>query len=350
MGKVETGLHEAITRRMIDQQVDALRLAAGLSNDAQAILDALAIALRQTLATRPRRRSTLEKQIQQAQKQIEQAYRQLQALQTQALQDYAPVLAADNTTALRQIMPQAIGIAAPVIPKIADLLILGSPAKDWWQAQARSTQQAFARELRLGFVSGQSTDEIAARIIGARATPGILDVSRRQARQLVHTSIMALANQVREATYQANQDVVRGLRWLATLDGRTCLFCAARDGQRYGLDHRPLDHDLPWEGGPGASHFGCRCVATAVLVPLQELGLDVDDFTGSTRASMDGQVDAKLTFEHWLQGKSKAFQDEYFGPGRADLWRNGHLTLAELLDMRGRPLTIDALKEKVASG
>lgn len=80
---------------------------------------------------------------------------------------------------------------------------------------------------------------------------------------------------------------------------------------------------------------------------MRELGIDVDEVK-STRASMDGQVPASLNFETWLKGKSKAFQDEKLGPGRADLWRRGVITLSDLLDQWGNPLSLAQLKSLYA--
>jgi hypothetical protein len=61
---------------------------------------------------------------------------------------------------------------------------------------------------------------------------------------------------------------------------------------------------------------------------------------------MDGQIAKPATFDEWLSSKSKAFQDELLGPGRADLWRAGKITLSELLDQNGRPLPLAVLKRK----
>lgn len=61
---------------------------------------------------------------------------------------------------------------------------------------------------------------------------------------------------------------------------------------------------------------------------------------------MDGQVAASTTFEAFLERKGKAFQDEMLGKGRAQLWRDGTITLPQLLDLKGNPLTLAELKAK----
>lgn len=66
------------------------------------------------------------------------------------------------------------------------------------------------------------------------------------------------------------------------------------------------------------------------------------------RASMDGQVAGKLTFEGWLRGKLDAFQDRVLGPTRAKLWREGKITVPEMTDAANRPLTIAQLEALVS--
>ena len=64
------------------------------------------------------------------------------------------------------------------------------------------------------------------------------------------------------------------------------------------------------------------------------------------RASMDGPVDRKTTFADFLERKGKAFQDDVLGPGRADLWRDGKITLQDLISGTGRPLTLAQLRSR----
>ncbi|OZB29779.1 MAG: hypothetical protein B7X51_11165 [Pseudomonas sp. 34-62-33] len=125
-----------------------------------------------------------------------------------------------------------------------------------------------------------------------------------------------------------------------------CPVCGARDGLKYGLDHRPVGHKLPWGSGPGAIHINCRCATTPWLKTYRELGLDIDEFEPTTRASADGPVSAGLTFEKWIESKPAAVQREWFGPGRYELYRDGKITLRDLTNMRGRELTLSQLRER----
>jgi hypothetical protein len=62
-----------------------------------------------------------------------------------------------------------------------------------------------------------------------------------------------------------------------------------------------------------------------------------------TRASEFWQVGKNVTFDDFLNMKDKKGQDVLLGKGRADLWRAGKITLKDLVDQNGRPLTIKEL-------
>ncbi|ETD45774.1 hypothetical protein X778_30200 [Pseudomonas aeruginosa VRFPA07] len=209
--------------------------------------------------------------------------------------------------------------------------------------------------MRNGFVNGETTEQMVTQIVGRRArgdqppVKGFMDVSKRAARTLVHNSAQAVANGARMEVYKANSGEngpVKGYRQLSTLDSHTTEICMVYDQKTWDLQFRPVGHSLPYKQGC-PRHWGCRSTTLPWLKTMRELGIDVDEVK-STRASMDGQVPASLNFETWLKGKSKAFQDEKLGPGRADLWRRGVITLSDLLDQRGNPLSLAQLKSLYA--
>ncbi|MDE3957705.1 phage head morphogenesis protein, partial [Glaesserella parasuis] len=62
-----------------------------------------------------------------------------------------------------------------------------------------------------------------------------------------------------------------------------------------------------------------------------------------TRASQDSPVSEQINYENWLKSKSPEQQDQVLGKGKADLWRRGVITFADMLDQSGRPLTLKDL-------
>jgi hypothetical protein len=227
-------------------------------------------------------------------------------------------------------------------------LIFGAPSADWWERQAQDTAFRFANALRQGIIQGETNEQIVARVAGRRGFPGIMDISRTHARGLVHTSIQEVAAQARMETFRKNSDIITGIRQVSTLDSHTTEICIAYDGAEFDLEGEPLEGtDLPYNGGV-PRHWGCRSVEVPITKSFQELGIDIPEPGGGERASADGPVKASTTFEQFLDRMGTAFQDETLGPGRAQLWRDDKITLAQLLDLNGNPLSLEELEAKYA--
>ena len=133
-------------------------------------------------------------------------------------------------------------------------------------------------------------------------------------------------------------------------DGFVVHNCRIRDGKQYRNTerHEPIGHKIPWGGGPGKLHWNCRSSGVAVLKSLAELsGLDIgEDWPQSTRASMDGQVPADLSYGDWLKKQSAERQDEVVGPTRGKLMREGKLPFDALYTDRGAALTLEQLRAR----
>lgn len=230
----------------------------------------------------------------------------------------------------------------------SDVLIQGAPSSEWWARQAGDLVEKFGDEVRQGMIAGDTNSKIVQRIRGTRAAgykDGIMEATRRNAEALVRSSVQSVANAAHLATARENSDVVKGVEQISTLDGRTTVICISYSEKTWDLDGKPIGHKLPFNGGP-PRHWNCRSILVPLLKSFLELGVNRDEIPTSTRASLDGQVPADMTFQTFLDGKSKAFQDDLLGVGRADLWRDGKITLTGLLDQKGRPLTLEQLRER----
>ena len=51
-----------------------------------------------------------------------------------------------------------------------------------------------------------------------------------------------------------------------------------------------------------------------------------------------------IAIAQWLDSQPSEVADSLLGKGRAAMWRDGRLTLAQLLDFNGHPLTLAELK------
>lgn len=227
-------------------------------------------------------------------------------------------------------------------------LIEGSPAAEWWAAQAGDTLQRFTQAMREGVIAGETNDQLVRRVVGTRANgyaDGIMATSRRNAMSLVRTSVQSAANTANLAVWERkeNDDLIKALVHLSTLDSRTTLICIARSGKQWTIEtHQPIGHELPFKNPP--VHWQCRSILTPVIKSFAELGIDATEVPKSTRASMDGQVPEDITFDEWMKQKGPEFQDKLLGPGRAKLWREGKITLTDLVDQSDRPLTLAELR------
>jgi SPP1 gp7 family putative phage head morphogenesis protein len=241
-----------------------------------------------------------------------------------------------------------LSTAVPVEQALAtarDTLYQGAPLSEWLGRQAAGLQDRFGDQVRLGVSLGETNQQIMNRVRGTRAAgyqDGIFETSRREAQALVRTAAQTIANNAHEELFQANTDLVTGQVWVSTLDSRTSPQCIARDGLVWDMEGKPVGHSVKFRRPP--IHWNCRSVLTPKIASWQDLGIDADELSESTRASMDGQVPASTTYETWLRSKPVAFQDDVLGVGKAKLWRAGKIGLRELINNSGRPLDLSELE------
>lgn len=79
--------------------------------------------------------------------------------------------------------------------------------------------------IRMGYLEGRTTDQIIRDIRGTRAEKyrnGILEINRRSAEMMVRTALAHTATTARGEVFKQNANVIKGVKWVSTLDGRTC--------------------------------------------------------------------------------------------------------------------------------
>ena len=211
--------------------------------------------------------------------------------------------------------------------------------KDWFAGLEQGAQQRIESAIQIGFVEGESIDKIVRRVRGTRANQfrdGALEINRRSAQGVVRTAISHTANVARQETYKANEDVIKGERYTATLDSRTSLQCSSLDGQVFpvGVGPRPPQH-------PG----GCRSTTVPILKSWKEMGFNFKELPESTRSSMNGQVPESTTYNEWLRKQPKDVQEEALGKTKAKLYRDGGLSVDRFVDRTGAELTLDELRK-----
>lgn len=353
------GVDSAIADAILEHSIDLLRLEAGTRARVLRLLDEMQYELTARLANEDLTafgKARLQTLLRQASEAIDSYYLRMQGELELTLQGVADVQAAHVVSTLNTAFVANITASLPtetfLARLVSNVLIDGAPSADWWSKQELDTSFRFSTAVRQGVAQGETNEQIVARIAGSprKGISGVMEISKRNARALVHTSIQAVANASRLESFRKNADVIQAVVWLATLDAHTCpLICGPRDLKEYTLEDdppEPIGHVLPWNSGPGAIHWGCRCAASIKTKTFAQLGVDLPEPKSGQRASNIGPVPAGTDFAAFLDRKGAAFQDEVLGPGRAQLYRKGKLSLEQLLNLQGTPLTLAQLKAK----
>lgn len=331
---------------LLSHNLDLLRLNASMRADALKLLKALERELIGKLATgklTEYSKAATDYLLASTKAIVQRYYDDIKRVTEQSLTGMSSTQAAAVRNALADV-----GYGAAIAPihhfaaSLTDVMIQGAPSAEWWSRQAQDTTFKFSNVVRQGIVQGKANGDI------IKEVRTMMDVSRANAAALVQTSVQQVANTSLIDTFKANADVIKGMMQLSTLDSHTTDICMAYSGATWDLDENPIgDTELPFNGGP-PRHWNCRSVLVPITRSYKELGLDVPEMQESTRSSVDGQIKANTSFDSFLERKGVKFQDEVLGQGRAQLWRDGKITLPELLDQKGNPLTLAELKQKYA--
>jgi SPP1 gp7 family putative phage head morphogenesis protein len=342
-----------IADKLAEHQVELLRVAASKTKAVYALLGRLEARLVRLLAGKDltgARRDRINRVLATAREESAAAYADIKVLHAQQLGRLvaAEVDIVDNVVndVVSFDLFSSVLSQSALDSLVTNTLVMGAPSAEWWARQAGDTAFRFAAEMRQGIAAGETNSELTTRVTGGKDVKGIMEVSRRNAEALVRTSVLQASNDARLAAYKKNADVLRGVQQLSTLDDRTTDICIAYDGATWNLDGDPIDDTtLPFNGGP-PRHWNCRSVLIPLTKSWQEMGIKARELSGGKRASMDGEVATDTKFADWLGRKSVAEQNRILGTGKAELWRDGKISLSNLLDQRGNPLSLEQLQAK----
>jgi len=210
------------------------------------------------------------------------------------------VALSDDLFAAVQGAPQTFSLTAAQGATIT--LPNGEVVSKAFRGIAVDQAERFSQVVRQGLLTGETTPDIAKRLIGSlqfgeqAKTVGQLvaaggqatAVADNQVMALVRTSINQVANSASQQVYEANQDITKKYRYVATLDTRTSAICRALDGREFEYGKGPMP----------PQHFNCR----STTVPIIDSDI-LPPSTTATRASKDGQVPINTTYGKWLKDK-----------------------------------------------
>lgn len=285
------------------------------------------------------------------------AFTALDKALTHELKEFARVEAGYQLELFRSVIPAQVvaevGVAAinanQVYAAAMARPMQGRLLKTWAKGIEAERLVRIKDAITIGYTEGQTTDEIVRRIRGTRAkgySDGVINITRHHAASVTQTALSHIAATAREHFDEANRDLIKGYKWLATLDNKTSEGCRIRDSKEYDRDRKPVGHKIPWLTGPGKLHWNCRSTETRILKSLRELGLDVDEMPKSTRASMDGQVPQDTTYGQWLRDQPVYIQNDVLGKRRAEMFRSGDLKIERFYSDKGRLLSLEELEQR----
>jgi len=329
---------------------EALRLLRATENNVKYLLNSIDMDARFTVA----RLNALQAQVANL---ISALSAQMTPVLIDNVRDAFKVAAEIEEAAFVRILPAGLDVTTPNLGVLQSVVISspfnGAPIGDWVDAFHRSLNATTWNTIVEGITEGATREQITRNLLGTRSSnfkDGTLQARRRGLEALVRTSTNHATNQGRQKVWEANSDLLKGVRWVSTLDTRTTPICQERDGKV-----GPVVDSTNWRPPSGASrldppfarppaHINCRSTTVAVTKSWKELGFNAEDLPPGTRASMDGQVPGNVTYFEWLSRQGAATQKDVLGPTRYKLWHEGGIAPERFQNDLGRRYTLAELK------
>ena len=198
------------------------------------------------------------------------------------------------------------------------------------------------RLVRNGISAGISTPAII-RSIQFSGT----SLARAQLATLSRTAITETSSFIANETYKLNSDVINGYQYVATLDSRTSIICARLDGKVF-------DENTGRAPKP-PQHFGCRSTTIPIVKSTNQLmntannriqKRNLSRLSTGRRASINGQIPARLTYQDWLTTQDNNVKLQLLGSQkRVTIFNQGKLNLTSFSNRDGRLVTLEALEK-----
>jgi len=227
---------------------------------------------------------------------------------------------------------------------------------------ATKSQERLALAIRSGVFSGETTQQIARRMIGklefadfgplsvkqlAQSGGELTKLANNQIQTIVRTSVNQVQNQASQAVYAANSKVAPKYEYVATLDSRTSPICRRLDGQKFAYNKGPTP----------PQHFNCRST-TVPVVDFDGLQKKYPSLEKPpvgkvvSRPSATGRVPQGTAYGDWLLKQDKKLQLKTLGSEQkvrffkriAKKEGSGQAAIRKLIRNDGSERTLDDLK------
>lgn len=216
---------------------------------------------------------------------------------------------------------------------------------------AASLRKKVEYVIRDGISQGQTNQQIIQRIKGKKSLDykdGILSKTESEIERQVRTARSHISNATYIDTYKALG--YEYVKVVATLDGRTCKYCASIDGDVYPIDDltRPR---FPVHPNNRTTYAPCN--KDGEIAGLRPFVMDerkVKDIPKDERKHLIGQLDANTSFKEFFEQSDEFFQRTWLGKSKYELYKKGEYSIdkfADPLNKRGYTLAeLKALDQK----
>jgi len=260
------------------------------------------------------------------------------------------VALSDDLFAAVEGAPQTFSLTAPKGAMIT--LPNGRVVEKSFRGLAESQAERFSSSVRQALLTGETTQELSRKLRGtlefgeeaktikqlALSGGEATKMAGHQVTSIVRTSINQVANAASQQVYEANQDITKKYRYVATLDSRTTAICRALDGREFEYGKGPTP----------PQHFSCRSTTVPVI---DYEGLGFEPPRPGKRAAKGGMVDADTNYGQWLLQQGREQQEEVLG-NKAPYFRmlarkhGARDAMAKLVREDGRELTLEQLRRR----
>lgn len=237
---------------------------------------------------------------------------------------------------------------------LGEVPVGGRLLQEWVADNYTGMIEGIREEITAGMIEGSSYPMFVNRLTSA------FEINRQDATMLARTYVQSVNTYAQMEVYQANSDIIKGIRWTSTLETGfkgtghgTCIRCAALDGNVYALDEKKP---------PCPLHPHCRCLYIPQLVSWKSLGIDMDELEEAyrpytTRPDKAIGEGGRRTIEEvgfhdgnyasWYATRDDTFKKNLLGINRFRLIEQGKVDFGDLIDRaNGRLRTLAELKNE----
>ena len=211
---------------------------------------------------------------------------------------------------------------------------------------ASSLRKKVEYAIRDGVSQGLSNQQIIQKIKGRKSlnySDGILGKTTSEVERDVRTARSHISTATYIDTYKALG--YEYVKVVATLDGRTCKYCASIDGDVFAIDD-PARPRFPVHPNNRTTYMPCN--KDGEIAGLRPFVMDerkVKDIPKDERKHLIGQLDANTSFKEFFEQSDEFFQRTWLGKSKYELYKKGEYSIDKFADpLNKRGYTLEELK------